>query len=149
MRDQKPKCRALNKNGAPCAAAPTRTGLCFFHSNPNLAAELGKVGGKRSHRSQTELYNALSRLESPASAIDRLESLYHEVKSGAVRPQVASVLMKLTDLIVRILEKTVIENQIAQLQKQILMLKSLIDARNEELLLRDIESDANSESEGD
>ena len=57
--------------------------------------------------------------------------------------------MKLTDLIVRILEKTVIENQIAQLQKQILMLKSLIDARNEELLLRDIESDANSESEGD
>ena len=45
--------------------------------------------------------------------------------------------------------KTVIENRIAQLQEQILMLKTLIDARDGELLLRDIESDANSESEGD
>jgi len=149
MRGENTKCKALNRNGAPCAAAPTKTGLCFFHSNPNLAAELGRVGGKRSHRSQTESSNALSRLESPASAIDRLESLYQEVKSGAVRPQVASVLMKLTDLNVRILEKTVIENRIAQLQEQILMLKTLIDARDGELLLRDIESDANSESEGD
>src|SRR5689334_16717181 len=63
MPSEKPKCQALKKNGKPCGAAPTKTGLCFFHSNPNLVAELGRVGGRRSHRSQTESLIA-SRLES-------------------------------------------------------------------------------------
>lgn len=148
MPSEKPKCQALKKNGKPCGAAPTKTGLCFFHSNPNLVAELGRVGGRRSHRSQTESLIA-SRLESPASATHRLESLYQEVKSGAVRPQVASVLIKLTDLNVRILEKTYIEDEIAQLREQILMLKSLIETRDEELLLRNMESQGASQCEED
>ena len=40
-------CKAKTKKGSPCRAAATEGGLCFFHANPNKAAELGRVGVER------------------------------------------------------------------------------------------------------
>jgi len=42
------RCGAKTKEGKPCRAAATEGGLCFFHANPNKAAELGRVGGRKS-----------------------------------------------------------------------------------------------------
>lgn len=43
-------CQALKKNGEPCGTAPMEGGLCFFHANPNKAAELGRIGGQSKRR---------------------------------------------------------------------------------------------------
>ncbi len=140
MNPEKPRCKALTKSGTPCGAAPTRTGLCFFHGNPNKASELGRIGGKR-NRSPKEEKDTVLRLKGAASASERLESLYHDVETGSIRPPVANVLMKLTDLQARMQEKIVIEDQLAKLEEQIRILKSMIQLRDMETSMSEAEGD--------
>jgi Family of unknown function (DUF5763) len=40
-------CRATTKKGEPCAAAAGRSGLCYFHEDPDRARSLGRVGGQK------------------------------------------------------------------------------------------------------
>src|SRR5271157_276372 len=41
------QCKATTPSGEPCRAKPHKEGLCFFHSDPKKAAELGRKGGRR------------------------------------------------------------------------------------------------------
>jgi len=81
MSPKKLRCTAQTKNGKPCGAAPTPTGLCFFHGNPNKASELGRIGGKRNRRPKEEHARPVLKLNGAASASDRLDSLYHKALS--------------------------------------------------------------------
>jgi hypothetical protein len=141
MNPEKPRCKAFTKSGARCGAAPTPTGLCFFHGNPNKASELGRIGGKRNRRPKRENAYPVLKLEGAASASARIESLYHEVETGSIKPPVANVLIKLTDLQVRVREKTVLEDQIAKLREQLLILKSMINMRDSETSMSEVEGD--------
>jgi hypothetical protein len=38
-------CKATTSSGKPCRAKPHKGGLCFFHSDPQKAAELGRSDG--------------------------------------------------------------------------------------------------------
>jgi hypothetical protein len=141
MNPEKPRCKAFTKSGMRCGAAPTPTGLCFFHGNPNKASELGRIGGKRNRRPKWEDAHPVLKFEGAASASDRLQSLYHDVETGSTRPAVANVLIKMTDLQFRLHEKTVIEDQIAKLQEQLRILKSMIVTRDNEARMPDPEGD--------
>jgi len=88
MNPDKPRCKALTKSGQPCGAAPTPTGLCFFHGDPNKASVLGRIGGKRNRRPKGENAHPVLKLNGAASASQRLELLYHEVETGSIRPTV-------------------------------------------------------------
>ena len=139
MKPEKPRCSALSKDGKPCGAAPTSTGLCFFHGNPNRAAELGRLGGKLNRRRIDE--SAHSESDGMESAEERLESLYRRVETGSLSPVVANTLMKLTDLQARVREKTAIEQQIAELQEQLRTLKSMINLQEVENPMFVVEAD--------
>jgi hypothetical protein len=141
MNPKKPRCKALSKSGKSCGAAPTSTGLCFFHSNPNKASELGRLGGKLNRRRTGESARSFTNLDGADSASERLECLYQEVKTGSIRPTVANVLMKLTDLQVRVREKTIIEQQIEELHEQLRTLKSMINTQDIERSLSQVETD--------
>jgi hypothetical protein len=141
MNPEKPRCSAFTKSGARCGAAPTPTGLCFFHGNPNKASELGRIGGKRNRRLKEENAYPVIKVEGTASASARIESLYHEVETGSIKPPVANVLIKLTDLQVRVREKTVIEDEIAKLREQLRILKSMITMRDSEASMSEVERD--------
>src|SRR5215467_8177232 len=39
------QCKAIAATGERCKAKPHKKGLCFFHSDPARAAELGRKGG--------------------------------------------------------------------------------------------------------
>jgi general stress protein YciG len=41
------QCKAMTASGEQCKAKPHKDGLCFFHSDPRRAAELGRKGGRR------------------------------------------------------------------------------------------------------
>ena len=141
MNPERPRCKAITKSGTPCGAAPTPTGLCFFHGNPNKASEFGRIGGKRNRSAKEENAHRVLRLNGAPSASDRLESIYHDVETGSIRPSVANVLIKLTDLQVRVQEKTIIEDQIAKLEEQLRILKSMIDLRTIETSMSEVEGD--------
>jgi general stress protein YciG len=40
------QCKATTSSGERCKAKPHKDNLCFFHSDPKKAAELGRKGGK-------------------------------------------------------------------------------------------------------
>jgi hypothetical protein len=90
-------------------------------------------------------------LEGAASASAEIESLYHDVQTGSIKPQVANVLIKLTDLKLRVLEKTAMEDQISKLQAQVRDMKSLIKTREIETSMSEFEGDEveSDEVEGD
>ena len=78
---------------------------------------------------------------SAASASARIESLYHDVETGSIKPPVANVLIKLTNLQLRMEEKTVIDDQLAELQERIRILKSMTDSQDIEDSISDVEGD--------
>src|SRR5271166_6647031 len=41
------QCKATTSSGGRRKAKPHKNGLCFFHSDPKRAAELGRKGGRR------------------------------------------------------------------------------------------------------
>ena len=149
MNAEKPRCKALTKSGNPCGAAPTATGLCFFHGNPNKASELGRFGGRQNRRPKGENANHLPKMGSAASASARIESLYHDVETGSIKPPVANVLIKLTDLKLRVQEKIAMEDQISKLQAQVRDLKSVIKTRDIETSMSEFEGDECDKVEGD
>jgi hypothetical protein len=146
MNAEKPRCKALTKSWNPCGAAPTATGLCFLHGNPAKASELGRIGGRRNRGPKAENVHPVPKLEGAASASAEIESLYHDVQTGWIKPPVANVLIKLTDLKLRVQEKIAMEDQISKLQAQVRDLKSLIKTRDIETSMSEFEGD---EFEGD
>ncbi len=46
MSDDNNCCSGKTKQGRPCRAAATESGYCYFHTNPDVAAELGRIGGR-------------------------------------------------------------------------------------------------------
>jgi len=130
MNSEKPRCKATTKNGAPCKAAPMAGGFCFLHGNPNKASELARIGGRKNRRERHPSPYALPKLDGLGSVLERIQYIFDEAMAGSMRPAVANVLLKVTDLQARVLEKTRFEQQIAELQKQVNTLKSMINIRD-------------------
>jgi Family of unknown function (DUF5763) len=126
-------CKALTKSGNPCRAAATDTGLCYFHSNPNKVAELGRIGGKRNRRLGTWTTDTWSPMDSARSAVDELNRIYDRVSTGAITPKVGHTLVQVINAKERINQKVVLERKIAELQNDLTTLKSIIRSRNIDL----------------
>src|SRR5208283_3325205 len=60
------QCKATTSSGGRCKAKPHKNGLCFFHSDPKKAAELGRKGG----RANRHTYETLQEVAAPESAGD-------------------------------------------------------------------------------
>ena len=62
------KCTAVTKRGTLCRAKPTANGLCPMHSQPGLAAELGRRGGAKNRHHLPVVPER--ELEPPSTAAD-------------------------------------------------------------------------------
>src|ERR1022692_727569 len=164
MVGERARCKTITKNGTPCKAAPMASGFCFLHGNPNRASELGRIGGRQNRRERTPsgyappkldgLGSALERLtpsgyappklDGLGSALERLQWIFDESMAGSMRPAVANILMKVTDLQTRVWEKTRLEQQIAELQEQVTTLSSMINLRDFTSSISEGESDEDS-----
>lgn len=146
MKTDKTSCKAIAKSGKPCKAAPTASGFCFFHGNPNMASQLGRIGGKKNRPERHPSVNLPPKLDGLRSVLERTEYIFDETRAGSMSPAVAHALLKTTDLQTRVLEKTRLEQQIADLQQQMNDLKSMMNIRD---LTDDISEAESSISEDD
>jgi hypothetical protein len=89
--DKRKLLQGQNKKGKPCRAAATDGGLCFFHANPDKAAELGRIGGRRNHRFAMESL-PLPNLDTATAVRDLAARLIAEVYAGKIHPRTASAL---------------------------------------------------------
>ena len=133
-------CKTIAKSGLPCRAAATEGGLCYFHSNPNKAAELGSIGGRRNRRPNAGSAVPLPPLDIAGSAIDNLNRIYDGVRTGAITPKVATTLLQIISAKERMTDKMVIERQMAEMQDDLRTMKALIKIRDiEALTSKDVE----------
>jgi hypothetical protein len=112
-----PRGKGQAKTGNPCRAAATSGGLCFFHANPNKAAELGRIGSRNKIRISPEFVDPLPKLDKVTAVEDAVEKLISEVYAGKLPPRVAAGLAPLLNLQLRALEATDFDRRPAQVEK--------------------------------
>src|SRR5208283_6129230 len=112
------RCKARAKSGKPCRAAATEGGLCFFHTNPNKASELGRIGGRSNRHAAGENVDPLPTLDNAMAVRDTVARLIADVYAGKIHPRIASGLAPLLNLQLRAIETTDLEQRIAKLEKR-------------------------------
>jgi len=115
---QQSRCQARTKKGKPCRAAATEGGLCFFHANPNKAAELGRIGGKANRHVSDATRDPLPDLKSIAALREMVSRLITEVYAGQLHPRIAAGLAPLINLQLRVVESA-LEDQLAGVEKRL------------------------------
>lgn len=116
--DSNPRCQGP-KAGKPSRAAATSGGLCFFHANPNKAAELGRIGGRK--KSKRVVFPQKSwtvpQTDKVSAVQDAVEKLIADVYAGKLPPRVAAGLAALLNLQLRAVEATNLERRLEQVEK--------------------------------
>jgi len=115
VKDRNSRCKGQTKSGNPCRAAATEGALCFFHGNPNKAAELGQIGGRSKH--PFEHSEPLPKLETAMAVRDAIAQLIADVCAGKLQPRAASCLASLLHLQLRAIETTDLERRIAKVEE--------------------------------
>jgi hypothetical protein len=112
MNDGKPRarCQATAKSGKPCAAAPMGGGLCFFHANPNKAAELGRIGG-RSKRTQEVHPDELPPLRTAEAVLLANSDVFYQLYFGQIPPKLALAMAALLQSQLRAIEAAFVESE--------------------------------------
>ena len=84
------QCKAMTGSGQRCKAKPHKNGLCFFHFDPQRAAELGRKGGRRRAAFNPD---GLKEIEAPKTVADLRDLLAQsivEIRSGKLDPKLAN-----------------------------------------------------------
>jgi|ERR1700722_18752098 len=113
------RCKAITKSGNACRAAATPGGLCFFHANPNKAAELGRIGGRNKGRIPVEIGSALPNLDTAAAVTKALEQLILDLYAGKIDHKVAATLAGMMNMLRTSKEAIEMQSAIAELRKQL------------------------------
>ena len=91
--------------------------LCFFHANPNKAAELGRIGGKNKRPAGTQSVDPLPKLDQASAVQEAVDRLVADVYAGKVQPRVATGLASLLSLQLRAIETTNLERRIDKIER--------------------------------
>ena len=119
LQNHDPRCKAQAKTGRRCRAAATGGGLCFFHANPNIAAELGRMGGRSKRYKADETGDALPILQSATAVRDAVARLIADVYAGKMQPKMAAGLAPLMNLQLRAIETADLEQRLAELERKL------------------------------
>ena len=100
MQNKSNRCKAENKNGRSCRAAATVTGYCFIHSNPGIAKELGRAGGRKNRRFGLEP-RAVPALSGASGVRNAAEQAIADLYGAKLSPREATALASLLNILDR------------------------------------------------
>src|SRR5450755_844067 len=103
------RCKAKTKSGKDYRAYATAGSLCFLHSNPDKASELGRIGGRSNRRVAGETDNPLLTLDGPIGVAEAAGRLVQDVCAGRIQPRIATIMVPLLNLVMRAIEATDLE----------------------------------------
>ena len=119
------RCQGRTKSGAPCRAAATAGGLCYFHANPNKASELGRIGGqKKKSNPAADSSGPLPTVDNAIAVRNLIAQLIAEVHSGKMHPKIIAGLAPLMNLQLRAIETSNLELQLAEVEKRLAKLEA-------------------------
>ena len=103
-RTARKRCKGVTKSGEPCTAWAREGGLCYFHANPNKAAELGRNGGRRRKHTYEQATEQIAPPESAADVRRMLAETMADVKAGRMDPKVANTVAYVGTVLLRAYE---------------------------------------------
>lgn len=111
------KCSARTKSGNECrAAAVVGTPFCALHGDPERAAELGRIGGRKNrHYIDTEV--TISPPTSPEDVKNVLAQAMVDVRARKLDPRIASTLTYMSSALLKAFESTDTERRLAELEE--------------------------------
>lgn len=111
------RCAGITKAGKPCRAAATEGGLCFFHSDPRKASELGRIDGSKKGARGVESAEALAAVETATDLKNLVARLITVVSTGKVNPRTATGLVPLLGLQLRTIEVVDLDVRVKKLEQ--------------------------------
>src|SRR5216684_3776365 len=119
MSDDNNCCSGKTKHGKPCRAAAMERGLCYLHTNPGRAAELGRIGGRKNRHVVNEVLRPLPAMDSNAGVRAAAEQMLADMYSGRLQPKKAAGLAALMNTLLRALGTTDIEQKFKQIEARL------------------------------
>ena len=104
LKAAKKRCKSVTITGVACTAWAMEGGLCYFHANPDKAAELGRNGGRRRQHSYEQSTRNIAVPESAADVRRMLAETMAEVKVGRMDPKVANTVAYVGTVLLRAYE---------------------------------------------
>ena len=111
-------CQAPTNAGERCRAVAVKDGLCALHANPKLAAEMGRKSG-RARRSRDLGEQPHPELAPPRTAQEvrtALGQFISDVRARRLDPKVASTLGYLSNVLLKSIEVSDVEERLAALE---------------------------------
>jgi hypothetical protein len=112
------QCQATTKTGMCCRAAATATGFCFFHSNPNRAAELGRIGGLAKRKVPMTGLATLHATSCAQEVGNVLDGLAQQVYERKLPPSAAQAIVSILRLKLLALTNSNTDERISKLEDQ-------------------------------
>ena len=112
------QCKAITASGQRCKAKPHKNGLCFFHFDPQRAAELGRKGGRRRAAFNPD---GLKEFEAPKTAADLRDLLAQsivEIRTGKLEPKLANSISYLGGGFLKAIEIADLEARLEVLERE-------------------------------
>ena len=91
--------------------------MCFFHANPNKAAELGRVGGRKNRHYLPGSADPPQDLTTAKAVRDECARLIEYVYTNKITPRVATCLAGLLNLQMRAIQIAELEVRLAKLER--------------------------------
>ena len=114
---QEKRCKGKTRRGEPCRAAAMEGGLCFFHANPNKAAEPDRVGGRKNRQPFAGIPDLPQDLKTAKGVRDENARLIEKVYARKIPSRIAACLGSLLNLQMRVIPLTNLEERVAKLEQ--------------------------------
>ena len=112
------RCKATTSSGGRCKAKPHKDGLCFFHSDPKKAAELGRKGGRRNRHTYETPLQPVAVPESAGDVKRILAETMADIRGGRMDPKLGSTLGYLGMGLLRAFEVADFEQRLERLEER-------------------------------
>ena len=126
MSDKDNSCRASNKRGQPCGAPATESGYCYLHTHPEMAARLGRAGGRGNRHVSERNPTPLPPLDSITGVANANAQMIGDLYSGRLPAKIATALAPLLTLQLRALGAEEQEEKFGKLEEEIKKLNEKI-----------------------
>jgi hypothetical protein len=111
-------CRARTKAGKACKAIAVKRGLCAFHADPQRAARLGRMGGRKNRRYPSSCKpDAVPPPRTAREVKDLLAEALADIHAGRREPKVVSVMAYVGTALLNAIKTADMEERIAALER--------------------------------
>jgi len=111
-------CRARTKAGKACKAVAGKRGLCAFHADPQRAAQLGRMGGRKNRRYPSSCKADPVRPPRTAREVkELLAEALADIHAGRREPKVVSVMAYVATALLNAIKIADMEERIAALER--------------------------------